>query len=442
MQQEDIIYGGEGKLRDTVTEAWEAYHPKLILIISSPVSDILNEDTYAVAKELREERGIPVISVKSELFSHRDKSYSRRHLKALADQKITGDNRLEMELKGCGFTEVLYALVDQVMEPCAENEKSINIETVGWGSEGIRTLPEIREYLERAGIAVNTYLPSTDVELIKRAPSAQLNVAKRVRWARRMKEKYGTKYIHANGGRYRGLDGICNFYQDIADALGLGEQMAMMLEEDRKEALRETEADRKFLGDFRCTLVSRSISGVPFAIKSYIRDYGFSVDRVCLIITEDAKRTQDMNEEVMKKLLNRVQDACRLYGNPDEPIRIWVNPDEREQREALEGADLIIGTDDFTMEGQGAPVIPEKLAEMSWSFASYVRSVKRIRKLCGARGEKKELLLNKMNVTRESYPLPWGAGSTMARELWYQMWLNKYGEDHAKEQDKCQQRSI
>ena len=50
-----------------------------------------------------------VVGVQSELFSHRDKNYTRNRLKELARQTITGDNRLEMELKGCGFTEALYA---------------------------------------------------------------------------------------------------------------------------------------------------------------------------------------------------------------------------------------------------------------------------------------------------------------------------------------------
>ncbi|MFQ7453525.1 MAG: hypothetical protein ACLRNQ_21390 [Flavonifractor plautii] len=88
----------------------------------------------SVCAESRRE-GISVVGVQSELFSHRDKNYTRNRLKELAHQTITGDNRLEMELKGRGFTEALYALVEQVMEPSAQIPHSVNIETVGWGSE-------------------------------------------------------------------------------------------------------------------------------------------------------------------------------------------------------------------------------------------------------------------------------------------------------------------
>ena len=106
LTESEIIYGGADKLQRTVQEVWERYRPSFILIIPTPVSDILNEDIRTVAETLRRQ-GIRVAAIQSELFSHRDKSYSRNRVRELAKQKITGDNRLEMELKGCGFTEAL-----------------------------------------------------------------------------------------------------------------------------------------------------------------------------------------------------------------------------------------------------------------------------------------------------------------------------------------------
>ena len=144
LEERDIICGGEEKLRQAIRDAWSRYRPGLIMVIPSPISDILNEDVRSVCAELRRE-GISVVGVQSELFSHRDKNYTRNRLKELAHQTITGDNRLEMELKGCGFTEALYALVEQVMEPSAQIPHSINIETVGWGSEGKAALRELEE---------------------------------------------------------------------------------------------------------------------------------------------------------------------------------------------------------------------------------------------------------------------------------------------------------
>lgn len=159
LEERDIICGGEEKLRQAIRDAWSRYRPGLIMVIPSPISDILNEDVRSVCAELRRE-GISVVGVQSELFSHRDKNYTRNRLKELARQTITGDNRLEMELKGCGFTEALYALVEQVMEPSAQIPHSVNIETVGWGSEGKAALRELEVFLNGCGIQVNTWIPS------------------------------------------------------------------------------------------------------------------------------------------------------------------------------------------------------------------------------------------------------------------------------------------
>ena len=172
-------------------------------------------------------------------FTHRDKNYTRNRLKELAHQTITGDNRLEMELKGCGFTEALYALVEQVMEPSAQIPHSINIETVGWGSEGKAALRELEVFLNGCGIQVNTWIPSAPLSSLVHAPAAELNLVKRVRWARRMREKFGTAYLHIGGaGRYAGLDGICTFYRDIGQALRMEEAVEPVVLAARAQASR------------------------------------------------------------------------------------------------------------------------------------------------------------------------------------------------------------
>ena len=82
-----------------------------------------------------------------------------------------------------------------------------SIETVGWGSEGRMVLREMETFLKKCGISVNTWIPSADIEAIRTAPKAQLNLVKRVRWAKRMKVVFGTDYLHLGGsGRYVGLE--------------------------------------------------------------------------------------------------------------------------------------------------------------------------------------------------------------------------------------------
>ena len=250
LTEQEIIFGGRDKLSNTIREVYEKQKPGLVMVIPTPISDILNEDIFSVCQELRAQ-GIPVVSVKSELFSHRDKNYSKNRLKAIAQQKVNGDTRLDMDIKGCGFTEALCALVTQVMEPQEKICRSINIETIGWGGEGLLALREMEKFLLQCGIQVNCWIPSSPLEELKKAPAAELNVVKRIRWARMMKESFGTDYLHLDGtGRYLGLRGILSFYRDMAGKLGIEEELEPILAAAREKARQDTEEERGKFGEY------------------------------------------------------------------------------------------------------------------------------------------------------------------------------------------------
>ena len=423
LTEAEIIYGGEEKLRQTILKANEVYCPDLIVVISSPVSDILGEDIRTVGKELREHLGIPVVSITSELFSHRDKNYIRKRLKELANQKITGDNRLEMELKGCGFSEALYALVEQVMLPVEMVPHSVNIETLAWGVDGKQVLTEIEHFLNKCGISVNCRIPSAPLELLEQAPRAQLNLVKRVRWAKRMKELFGTDYLHiVQPGRYTGLDGICAFYHDIGSVLGLSDNVEREIRLAREETLIRTEEARAILSSFRCVLVCRGLQMSPFELKLYTQDYGIGITDLCIVLTEEMYRDLDLTEELERKLMKRIQDAINLYSKD---TRVWVNPEDTLIRELFSLTDAVIGTDDFSLEGKGAPLIPAMNESISLSFESYVRSVNRMRNRMLKRKNRNALLLNQMAFSTQHYPLLGHRQSLAARELWSRLWLHR-----------------
>ena len=425
LEEAEIIGGGEAKLRQTVEEAWRRYHPALIMVIPSPISDILNDDILTITREMCSQ-GIPVVGIQSELFSHRDKNYSRNRLKKIAEQKITGENHLEMEIKGCGFVEALCALVGQVMEAVPVIPHSVNIETVGWGSNGSLILREIEAFLNRCGITVNTLFPSASYEEIRRAPAAQLNLARRVRWARLMKEQFGTDYLHLSSeGRYSGLEGICTFYRDIGAAMGLEASMEPLIEAAKQKALEETAPARKELAGYRCLLFSRSIQQAPFLLKRYAQDYGFSIPCLCIILTPETRRNLSMSAEMEGKLLGRVQEAVSLYSPKTE---ILLNPSEEERKARFPKFDAILGTGDFTLENQGVPLISVRNETVSLSFESYVRTVLRLRERLSSRQVRKELLLQKMPFDSRHYPLYVNENGLAAKEMWARMWLRRKEE--------------
>ena len=422
LTEKEVIYGGEEKLLETVRRVWERHRPSLIMIIPTPVTDILNEDIYSAAKTLRAE-GINVVSIKSELFSHRDKSYANRRLKELSKLKVDGNEKLEIELKGCGFTEALYALVEQVMEPCEKIPLAFNIETVGWGSEGFLVLREMAELLEEAGAVLNCWIPSSDLEKLKKAPAAQLNIVRRIRWARRMREKFGTDYIHLDsGGRYEGFGGLRNFYTDVAEKLGIENEMAEVLKRAEAKALSETAAERKELSKYRCILVCRGLSSVPYDLKTYVQNYSVGISGICITFTDTMRKNQEMDPETEKRFMDKIYDAVKIYSPG---TAVYMNPSEEEMRKIFSNADALIGTSDFSLEGLGAPIIPSVSEMHSLSYGSYVRDVKRFLARLRNAKERPDLILNRMEFRTENYPRHEDNNTYSAREMWTRMWLDR-----------------
>ncbi|MDY3918313.1 MAG: nitrogenase component 1 [Candidatus Limivivens sp.] len=426
LTEQEIIFGGEEKLLRTVREAWERYQPEMIFIIPSPVSDILNEDIRSAAEQLRRE-GIPVTAIQSELFSHRDKNYSRNRLREVAKQKISGDNRLEIELKGCGFTEALYAMVEQVMKPQTVVPCSVNIETVGWGGEGRAVLREMEAFLNACGITVNTWIPSAGIRALECAPKAQLNLVKRIRWAKRMKEKFGTDYLQLNGnGRYVGLAGISRLYQDIAEKLGILPDVQERIRE-QEETVREMAAESlEYLVTRQCVLVCRGLADAPFTLKLYAKEFGVRIRAVCLLLTSEQRRSLNITRELEEQLMGRVREAAALYAPEAE---ILFNPTRESMGRVFADADAVLGTGDFTLEGIGAPVIPAGTETTSLSFESWLRNVRRLESRIRNGKSRDHLLLNRLPFQEERFTDYENRSSRAAREMWQRMWLERKEEE-------------
>lgn len=428
LQEQEIVFGGNEKLEKTIRDAWKRYHPELILVVPTPISDILNETVAETAKYLHDE-GIPVVGVQSELFSHRDKNYAKNRLKEISKQKLGGDNRLEMELKGCGFTEALYAIVGQLMEKKEVIPYSVNIETVGWGSEGKSVLREIEKTLNQAGVSVNTWIPSASPEELKKAPAAQLNLVKRVRWARKMRDLFGTDYLHINdSGRYVGLDGISQFYRDIGEMLDIPDQMESVIQWERARVLRKTEEVRTYISGFHGILVCRGLQSVPFTLKTYAKELGIHVDAVCVTQTERMRISSGITPEVEHNLMVRIGDAIEMFSPGTE---LFVNPDEDEMRKLFAKTDVVVGSDDFTLEGLGAPMIPAVDKLSGPSFDSYIRLLSRFASCLKNAEKRDELILNRMDFNTDNYPRYENPSTAASRKMWEEMWLDRRKGEHA-----------
>jgi nitrogenase molybdenum-iron protein alpha chain len=66
MQDNDIVFGGEKKLKQAVREAYEIFHPKAIGIFATCPVGLIGDDVHAVAREMKEELGINVFGFSCE----------------------------------------------------------------------------------------------------------------------------------------------------------------------------------------------------------------------------------------------------------------------------------------------------------------------------------------------------------------------------------------
>ena len=68
LQEMDVIYGGESKLKRALGELIDHYQPKAAFVYSTCIVGVIGDDVQAVCKEVAREKGIEVIPVSSEGF--------------------------------------------------------------------------------------------------------------------------------------------------------------------------------------------------------------------------------------------------------------------------------------------------------------------------------------------------------------------------------------
>ncbi|HCL57246.1 MAG TPA: nitrogenase molybdenum-iron protein alpha chain, partial [Spirochaetia bacterium] len=66
MQEKEIIFGGEKKLKQAIQEAYDIFHPKAISIFATCPVGLIGDDIHAVAREMKEKLGINVFAFSCE----------------------------------------------------------------------------------------------------------------------------------------------------------------------------------------------------------------------------------------------------------------------------------------------------------------------------------------------------------------------------------------
>lgn len=223
LQESDIVFGGEKKLRLAITEAVSAFKPKTVMICSTCPVGLIGDDINAVASWAQKEFGIQVLAFSCE--GYKGVSQSGGHHIA--------NNGLIKHIIGTG---------DRVVGKYAINILGeYNIGGDGW---------EIERVLKHIGYEIVSVMTGNgSVADLKNAHTAQLNLIQCHRSinyiGEMMKTKYGTDWIKVNfigvKSTIKSLRDIANYFDDPA----LMARTEAVIAEELEEIAPQMEAYKK-----------------------------------------------------------------------------------------------------------------------------------------------------------------------------------------------------
>ncbi len=199
VREEEVIYGGERKLRAALTELIDEYKPKAAFVYATCIVGLIGDDVQAVCRAVSAEKGIPVIPVHSEGFKGTKKEGYAAACDALS------------ELVGTDETT-------PVPSPSINILGDFNLAGETW---------IIKRYYEEMGINVVSCITGDGrVDEIRRSHRAALNVVQcsgsMMHLAKRMNREYGIPFIRVS---YFGLEDMTSALYDVARFFGRGEYM-------------------------------------------------------------------------------------------------------------------------------------------------------------------------------------------------------------------------
>lgn len=263
LKERDIIMGGSEKLKKTIIETVKKYNPSLIGVIPASSVDMINDDIEGVIRELQPQITCKLIFVKSKKISHADKRSNAR--KSFCENNTDKKKIHDGNLKSCGFSEAMETIVENVMRPQEVNNNLVNICGFYWGIHEDAMVNGIKKELNNMGIKINAFIPNCSTKELETAPRAALNIiTSRVKWVIKMKELFGTEFMIVRNEEYgyRGLNGIEEFYIDIAKKLEAYDRLSKYLNNRKVDIEDRLEKSLLQIGKYTCSIYCEDFRSV------------------------------------------------------------------------------------------------------------------------------------------------------------------------------------
>jgi nitrogenase molybdenum-iron protein alpha chain len=196
MQDENIVFGGEAKLKDAVREAFEIFKPKAIGIFSTCPVGLIGDDVHSVARDMKAELGINIFGFSCE--GYRGVSQSAGH-----------------HIANNGVFKHVVGLNDR------ERVGKFQVNLLGEYNIGGDAF-EIEKLFEEAGITLlSTFSGNSTIKSMEYSHTADLNMVmchRSINYiAEMMEEKYGIPWVKVS---FVGAESTCKSLRKIADYFG------------------------------------------------------------------------------------------------------------------------------------------------------------------------------------------------------------------------------
>lgn len=255
LSEQDIIMGGEKKLRDAIAMVIERFQPPAVFVYATCVSALTGEDLDAVCAEATRARKVPVIPV---------------HAPGFAGSKNRG-NRLA--------GDALFAHVIGTAEPDESTLTPFDINLIGeYNIAGEQW--DIEALLSKVGIRVLSRITGDGrFNEIRYAHRAKLDVVicsrALISLARQMKEKYGVPYFEGSfyGARETGfsLRQIAYLLQDRE----LDERVRLLIRKEEEKLQRDLAPMKKLLKGKKAVLYTGGVKS--WSVISALQELGLKV---------------------------------------------------------------------------------------------------------------------------------------------------------------------
>jgi nitrogenase molybdenum-iron protein alpha/beta subunit len=303
----------------------------------------------------------------------------------------------------------------------------VNIESFGRFTYGFRSeLAEIKHIFGEMGVSVNLTLPTCTVEEIKRAPAAELNIVTRnLRWAERMKERFGNDYLR-KWFFYFGLDGVEKFYHDCASKLDLDGVADVAIRREKTQSLQELEKYQKAFAQEDFAVSTQGFFFTPYLARIYALDLKLPIKYLC--VDMQLLRALNISEETIEVMITNMQEA---FDEWDLGFEVVTNPTLAEMSEIAKKVDHVLSdriTPPIYEKGGGVGVMDISATRyllFRTGFSGIVEFGKYLtRELNSAKRyqNNREPIISRFDYDKIYYPMLDDNRCSASREMWSRMW--------------------